>query len=303
MVIDDASTDGTGAIAESHHVDVIRVDRRAGLGKIRNLALEASSEPYVAFLNADCYPDPTWLGELRRTMVATRAAVVGGRQVEVRLGTVAERWKARHLRQDLGSRPVRDPDFLSGGNLLLDLTQLNGLRFDPRLMAAYEDVDFCRRARRSGRRLAYTPAACVAHDHRERLATLPRKVWSYGAASPTVGPVRSRREALRAFMRMHRRPNDHVARAIADDLRNRRVAWLLLDGYLLAASLFFFVQLAGLRRHAHGDPVGLPRGPWPPGSRPPRTTRDDLPDHHDVQQSLPQLRHLEVAPGCQGSRP
>jgi glycosyltransferase involved in cell wall biosynthesis len=251
-VFNDASSDATPDIARACALDIELIDatERFGLGAIRNRALEWCSTSHLAFLNADCYPQPTWMTELRRTMTATGAAVVGGRQVEVRRRTLPERWKARHLRQDLGHMPLSSPDFLSGGNLLVDLRQTGEIGFDGRLQTAYEDVDFCRRVRAAGKSLAYDPAAIVEHDHPEGLTTLPRKVWSYGAFSRSVGPVHTVPDAPRAFVRMHRRPHDPLARAIVDDARCGRVGWLALDAYLLTASLVLFVRMAcASRRH------------------------------------------------------
>ncbi len=189
IVLDDHSTDDTPALARSLGAEVVAVPDPGGLGIARNTALRVCRSRYLAFLNADCYPDPDWLSRLRHTLVMQGATVAGGRQLELRRSSLAERWKAVHLRQDLGTAQIVDPDFLSGGNLLIDIEQVGPVRFDDRFVSAYEDVDFCRRLRGHGRKLVYEPAATVGHDHAETLATLPRKVWSYGVNSRAIGPT------------------------------------------------------------------------------------------------------------------
>jgi hypothetical protein len=220
------------------------VSGRGGLGCARNLAIQICNTRYLAFLNADCYPEPSWLAQLRRSLDSHGAAVAGGRQLELRDGTAAERWKRLHLRQDRGEFRILDPDFLSGGNLLLDLDRVGQTWFGEEFRAAYEDVDFCRRLRSAGGRLLYEPAAVVSHDHMEDWCSLARKVWSYGAQSPTVGPVRGPFGAFRAYARMHGRPHDHARRALIADFASRRLGYVVADVWLLLASLILFVGKA-----------------------------------------------------------
>jgi GT2 family glycosyltransferase len=250
LVVDDGSVDATPRLAAAAGAEVVSVPMRGGLGRARNLALSACGTDHLAFLNADCYPAPDWLGRLVEALEATAGSVAGGRQLEIRHSTAAERWKAVNLRQDCGDQALVDPDFLSGGNLLVAVTTLRGVWFDPRHRTAYEDVDFCRRLRAVGGHLVYEPRATVLHDHAETLWSLPRKVWSYGAPSPRVGPARTLPEAVRAFVRMHRRPGDQVAQALRRDLRRRSAGFVALDLYLLAASFWFFCLGAlSPRRH------------------------------------------------------
>jgi glycosyltransferase involved in cell wall biosynthesis len=260
VVLDDRSTDCTASLASGVGAEVVIVPGDGGLGRARNLGLDIAAGGLAAFLNADCMPQSGWLATLRAAMDRTGATVVGGKQVEIRDETWAERWKALHLRQDLGDELIIDPDFLSGGNLLVDLTRIGTVRFDARYREAYEDVAFCRALRAEGRRLVYEPSAVVGHDHRETLWTLPRKVWSYGVHSRAVGPVHSLRRAPRAFLRMHSRPNDQIRRALAADLKCARVWSLAIDLYLLARSFVLFIGLARKQSVSHDVPISPDAG-------------------------------------------
>ena len=192
--------------------------------------------------------------------MASQAAFSGGRQLEINRRSLAERWKAVHLRQDLGCAPLRNPDFLSGGNLLLDRRGLRAVTFDAGRMVAHEDVDFCRRVRAAGLDLCYEPAAVVRHHHAETLRTLPAKVWSYGAASRAARPRPGLAAPLEAFARMHARPHDQVACALRSDWRERRLLFFLVDLYLLAGSLVLFVVAGLAPRRIRGAPAYLTRG-------------------------------------------
>ena len=297
VVLDDRSADSTAALARSAGAEVVAVPADGGLGRARNLGILLAADGLLAFLNADCRPRPSWLGLLLTAMEQTGAAVVGGRQVELRHGTWAERWKALHLRQDLGDQPITDPDFLSGGNLVVDPAKLSGVRFDTRFCEAYEDVAFCRALRAAGRHLLYEPAAVVGHDHNETLRTLPRKVWSYGIHSRSVGPVTSIRDVPGAFLRMHTRPHDQVRRALSHDLRCARSWSFLIDMYLLAASLGLFIQ------HVRQQKPKAPRRATPRSCDETKPTQGhDLPYHHGVQQQVPQLRNLATPIASEGAR-
>jgi GT2 family glycosyltransferase len=240
MVLNDHSTDATAAISRDWGAEVVEVPGGGGLGHAHNIGIDWCKTRYLAFINSDCYTSPDWLTTLLEIISTTEVAVVGGRQIELRHGTLAERWKAIHLRQDLGAQTIRNPDYMSGGNLLIDISRIGEIRCNENYTIAYEDVDFCRRLRAAGRTLHYEPKAVVAHDHQETMRTLPAKVWSYGAFSRSVGPV----SGLRAFLRMHRRPHDQIRTAFIDDIRNRRFLFMAIDLYLFAGSFWLFLTRA-----------------------------------------------------------
>lgn len=85
IVVDDASKDNTGAIAQSYpRVRYVRLDTNAGVSGARNAGLDAAKgKIYVAF-DDDCIPLPTWLEELARGYDADNPAGVGGRFIESR---------------------------------------------------------------------------------------------------------------------------------------------------------------------------------------------------------------------------
>src|SRR5690242_13255836 len=64
LVVDNASADGSEAAAESDGVRLIRSDQNAGFAAANNLALAHTRAPWIALLNPDAFPEPTWLQKL-----------------------------------------------------------------------------------------------------------------------------------------------------------------------------------------------------------------------------------------------
>jgi glycosyltransferase involved in cell wall biosynthesis len=58
ILVDDASTDSSVAIAEAHGVRVIRMERRAGPGAARNLGAKSATSPILFFVDADVCVHP-----------------------------------------------------------------------------------------------------------------------------------------------------------------------------------------------------------------------------------------------------
>jgi glycosyltransferase involved in cell wall biosynthesis len=61
IVVDDGSTDGTGAVAADAGARVIRHVEPRGPADSRNAGVAAASAPVIAFTDADCVPAPGWL--------------------------------------------------------------------------------------------------------------------------------------------------------------------------------------------------------------------------------------------------
>ena len=184
-MIDDGSTDGSGALATAGGARVIRHSVNRGLSAARNTALAAAGGEILVFVDSDAYADPRMLEALLAGFATPEVAGVGGGGVEAHRVTRADAWRARHARQWHGPNPQQNAPYLHGlcaAYRRRALFTVGG--FDTTLRTNAEDVEMGLRLRRAGYRLVYTPDAIVYHQRADTLATLAKMIdrWYYWAA-------------------------------------------------------------------------------------------------------------------------
>jgi GT2 family glycosyltransferase len=226
VVVDNASRDGTAAVARAHGARVV-VEPRPSRALARNAGARASDARVIAFLDADCVPSAGWLDAL----LAAGAPLAGG-PVEWRTSerpTNVERfdaaWRAR-AREGGG--------WTGSGNLAVRREVFDRVGgFDPSYPRAGEDVDFCRRA---GVPVAFVPEAVVTHAAERSLRGLAARAFRQGYANQQLR-ARFGPDAGRAYWR-HPRP------LVAGDWALRRFG--IDDDRLLAvARLDYGARMAG----------------------------------------------------------
>ena len=183
VVVDDGSTDATAEIARSHGVRVISTPGQ-GLSAARNTAMEASDGEILAYLDDDAWPDPDWLTHLAYTFTSSEHAAVGGPNL-----TPAD---ASAMAQCVGEAPggpqhVLLDDALAehvpGCNMAIRKRELRAIGgFDPRFVAAGDDVDVCWRLLDAGRTIGFNGAAMVWHKPRSSVRAFWRQQRGYGRA-------------------------------------------------------------------------------------------------------------------------
>lgn len=171
IVVDNASTDNSAAIARAHGASVIVNARNEGYGRANNQGIAACTTPYALIINPDV--------EIRPGAVA---ALLDAAARYPDAGVLAPRIVEPSGRVFLQPRSLLSPDhlnraaaivipegdaclpFLSGACLLLrrDLFQALG-GFDPAIFLFYEDDDLCRRMRDAGHALLHVHAAEAGH--------------------------------------------------------------------------------------------------------------------------------------------
>ncbi len=187
LIVDVASTDGTGEIASSRlgPAQVRRLDVNDGPNPARNEALRQAGTPYVLLMDADVLLTPDAPAALRRAMrndIAVCAPIVvhasqpdviqyGGGGVHF-ICEAVNTWMDRSV----AARGMDDSDIgaAPGAALLIDVEKAQAVGgFDERYFLGKEDGDFLHRLRIAGYRLRETPAARVLHD------TRPRSTWLF----------------------------------------------------------------------------------------------------------------------------
>ncbi len=209
IVVDDGSTDDTGAIALSRGVRVERHPGSRGLAAARNTGTRAAQGAIVAFTDDDCLPHADWLERLDRGYARPDALAVGGTAIPdgpptpmlryLRLNNPLEpleldlaesasipyrfvRYVVRNLRPrtPTGERPVYA--FVGASmSFRRDLLEAAG-GFDERFRFGSEEEELCGRLRRlhPDGVLLLVPDAQVDHVFDTSLRDTLRRSRAYG---------------------------------------------------------------------------------------------------------------------------
>jgi GT2 family glycosyltransferase len=183
VVIDNASSDDTVAALRERHPDLAIIENRRNLGYAggNNVgirwALERGAD-YVLIANSDTEMTADLVSELVRVAESDpRIAVVGCRNVlmedprvlwgaygELTYGPFVVRTAGERAADGEGWRVVRDVDSVIGNGYLWRRAALEQVGLlDEEFFGYHEDLDWCLRARRAGRRVVYAGTASIIH--------------------------------------------------------------------------------------------------------------------------------------------
>ena len=195
VVVDDGSTDRTGAIADRYEGFHVIHQENKGLSAARNVGMAASTGEIVAYTDSDCVVDPDWLHYLVATFLSSGLPAVGGPN----LPPPEDSFVASCVAASPGG-PLEvllddeEAEHIPGCNMAFRreaLEEIGG--FDPVYRAAGDDVDVCWRLQKLGYRIGWSPAAMVWHFRRNTVKAYIGQQRGYGKA-----------EALLYFRHPHR---------------------------------------------------------------------------------------------------
>ncbi len=174
IVGDNASPQGPEAVAAvlAGRARLVNVPER-GAGPARNGGAALATGDILAFIDADCVPEPLWLEEGVRAL--RDFDIVGGR-VRVTVDDEARMTPAEAFERVFAfdnETYVRRKGFTVSANLLCSRAVFQAVGgFD---VGVSEDIDWCHRARVQGWRLGYAPAAAIGHPARRNWTELQTK--------------------------------------------------------------------------------------------------------------------------------
>lgn len=180
LVVDDGSTDNTVEIAKKYPVRIIRHTKNLGLAMARNTGVQNAKYEFVASIDADCLATSTWLEELIKGFKQKEIVGICGKLLEKYNLTIANRWRASHMKQHWGEEPILNPRFLFGSNTIFRKSALVAVGlYNPTYTTNYEDVDISIRLKNKGFQLFYQPSALVYHVRQDSISSLMRTFWNW----------------------------------------------------------------------------------------------------------------------------
>lgn len=193
IVVDNASSDASlDGLQDLSQVCVIRNPANVGFAAACNIGVQASSAPFLLFLNPDCFFQPDAIGPLLASLQSgDRVGMVGGLLVNedgteqgggrravptpwrsiVRafgLQRFANRWPKLFYDFHLHKQPLPDGpievEAISGACMLVkrDVMEDVGL-WDEGYFLHCEDLDWCMRFRQKGWKILFVPDARISH--------------------------------------------------------------------------------------------------------------------------------------------
>ncbi len=167
LVIDDASTDGSAAVARRAGARVIQYGSRRNAGGARNAGIAAARGDAFAFLDADAIAPLDWLERARKTFETDGGIVaVGGRIANGRPGRWSELdWFLNHSEWIRAGRPGPRKNIPTMG-IVYRRDAVGDARF-PETNSG-EDTAFALAVLARGGKLWYEPDIVLTHRH-ERL--------------------------------------------------------------------------------------------------------------------------------------
>jgi GT2 family glycosyltransferase len=178
LLVDNASDDGSVEIArqEFPEIPILQNNDNRGVAGGWNQGWRAARGEFVAFVNPDTTFDPQWLNELLEALRDDPEADAAGCKLlfpDGRLqhagGRILRNAQTRHFGygepDDGRFDELRTVDYVTGAAWLVRRAALEALGgFDEDYFPAYyEELDFCHRLRRAGRKVLYVPTARVIH--------------------------------------------------------------------------------------------------------------------------------------------
>jgi GT2 family glycosyltransferase len=166
IVVDNASDDGTAALISGY--EVVRLPANRGYAGGLAAVLALVDTPYVAWLNDDAVPDPSWLAELERALEGDPGAAAATSSILLTDGSTQSVGVA--LTADGYGRDVvlagREVFGFCGGAALLRTAELRAAGGVPAsFFCYYEDTDTAWRLRLAGHRVISVGPARVRHRH------------------------------------------------------------------------------------------------------------------------------------------
>jgi len=209
VVVDNASQDETigyldNLVKEKDNIQLIKNDYNAGFGKATNQGIRISKAKRILLLNSDTAVGKNTLGQLisfskkhndDSILAPTLLNADGTTQAScfrfpTIKGAVAEYWFgkenrfSKYIPEGITPKVV---DAAVGAALLVPRKVIDKIGFlDERFFMYFEDIEYCRRAKKAGVKVIYLPLVKITHLHGESGKARPNKTNSWLVQSSRI---------------------------------------------------------------------------------------------------------------------
>ena len=165
---------------------------RQGPSYARNCGAARTRGDVIAFIDADCIADPSWLARLSESFSSPDIGAVAGSIIGYDKGTTIGKFHAVFTMKDLPeSRMFHEFNLVSGGFPTANLSTRKQVfeaicGFDEALPIYSEDYDLCARIYKAGFGIYYNKDVKVFHHHRQSLASTWRQSFGFGTGHATL---------------------------------------------------------------------------------------------------------------------
>lgn len=243
LLIDDGSLPPFTGSAKK--LEIIRLPQNRGLASARNTALENCGTSLIASLDSDVVPEKDWLENLLEAMNSEKEiSGAGGKLSEYYQDTLGDRWRAVHMAQHWGEKPLMNPRFIYGANNIFKTEALRSVGgYSTGLKTNYEDMSLSETLYAKGHSLFYAPSAKAYHLRRDTEESILQGFWKwYHAKGLTAGEFNSPEGIIDRIERV----NFGIFRYRYDmDLKAGRKDFLELDSLIPWVFCALDLRLAG----------------------------------------------------------
>ena len=163
VVVDDCSTDDSVDIITPYPCRLVRMENHSGAAVARNAGAASSNGRVLFFIDADCLIQADALACANKAVAENADAVIGGTYTQQPFDddfySIFQSLFIHYF-----ETKKREPDYIATHAMIInaDLFRSSG-GFREGFFPIIEDVEFCHRLRRSGRRLLMKPEILVTH--------------------------------------------------------------------------------------------------------------------------------------------
>lgn len=172
ILADNGSKDKTKEIA-SVYADQIIVIPEVNVAAVRNAGAAQAKGDLLAFLDADCVPDKTWLEKSALAFIEGEIAFGNKVKVAKDSGWIACAWFSQK------NETIRNTEYINSANFFVtkEIFDIVG-GFDESLMSG-EDWDICQRIKKAGHVVRLRPEINVIHlkNPKSLLSFMKREMW------------------------------------------------------------------------------------------------------------------------------